>query len=400
MSFLRTVAGLKAPALLDLYRFAVAITCVTGCFGLRPVWAAQATTTTLSLTSGGNVVSSVAGGTVVTMTATVEAGATTLTLGQVNFCDASAASCTDIHLIGAAQLTSAGSAVLCFRPGPGNHSYKAVFLGTVAGAPSSSAAAGLTVSPRPPRLQTTFTVAAVTGPDATNEYALTASVGTKGAIPPGGMVSFLNMNNQNSPLGTATLKPVSGGTGFLNLPIPQPAGAGADALPLIAIGDFNGDGIADIVSAPHGGISISLGQGDGTFAAPLIPNAENHHRARSADDRDPDRHGHRVRRQCRSPASRPGQSRRTSGRIYRHGHGYQWSDHSHHRHYRDRELRMGIRGVVIKAAAAAICASCFWERYHFRLKFLSPLSGKPSFPQIVPLAQTDGRSNLPSWNIE
>jgi hypothetical protein len=211
---------------------------------------------------------------VVTLTATVQAGGTALTPGQVNFCDATATYCTDIHLLGTALLTNAGTAVLRFRPGPGNHSYRAVFLGTLAGAPSSSAAAGLTVGARPPGVQTTFTVAAVTGPDATNEYALTASVGTKGTIPPSGMVSFLNTNNGNFPLGTAALKPVSGGTGFLNVPIPQPSGAGADALPLVAIGDFNGDGIPDIVSAPHGGIAISLGNGDGTFAAPLIPDVD------------------------------------------------------------------------------------------------------------------------------
>ena len=208
----------------------------------------------------------------VTLTATVQTGATALTLGQVNFCDATAASCTDIHLLGTAQLTSAGTAVLRFRPGPGSHSYKAVFLGTLAGAASSSAAVGLTVGPRPPGLQTTFTVASVAGPDATNMYALTASVGTKGAISPSGTVSFLDTNNANSLLGTATL--AGGGNGFLNVPIPEPSGAGADAIPIVAVGDFNGDGIPDIVSAPHGGIAISLGNGDGTFAAPLIPNLD------------------------------------------------------------------------------------------------------------------------------
>ena len=84
----------------------------------------------------------------VTLTATVQAGAAALTVGQVNFCDATAASCTDIHLVGTVQLTSAGTAVLRFRPGPGSHSYKALFLGTLAGAASSSAAVGLTVGRR------------------------------------------------------------------------------------------------------------------------------------------------------------------------------------------------------------------------------------------------------------
>jgi hypothetical protein len=211
---------------------------------------------------------------VVTLTAAVTTGAAALTPGQVNFCDDAAASCTDIHLLGTAQLTSAGTAVLRFRPGPGRHNYKAVFLGTLAGAPSVSAAAGLTVDPRPPGLQTTFTVAAISGPDAQNRYALTASVGTKGTILPSGTVSFLNVNDGTAQLGTATLGPVSGGTGFLNVPITEPGGSGADALPIIAIGDFNGDGIPDIVSAPHGGIAISLGNGDGSFAAALIPDLD------------------------------------------------------------------------------------------------------------------------------
>jgi hypothetical protein len=210
---------------------------------------------------------------VVTLTAIVDAGATALTLGQVNFCDAASASCTDIHLLGTAQLTSAGTAILRFRPGPGSHSYKAVFLGTLAGAASASAAVGLTVGARPAALLTTFTVAAVTGPDATNTYALTARVGTKGAVPPSGTVSFLDTNNGDSQLGTAALGQV-GGAGFLNVPIPEAPGGGADALPIVAIADFNGDGIPDIVSAPHGGIAFSLGNGDGTFAAPLIPSVD------------------------------------------------------------------------------------------------------------------------------
>ena len=272
MRFLRTVTGLNLPARLNSFHCALAIACLALCGGPKPLWASQATVTTLSLTSGGNAVSSVAGGTVVTLTATVQAGATTLKLGQVNFCDATAAPCTDIHLVGTAQLTSTGTAVLRFRPGPGSHKYEAVFLGTLAGAPSTSAAVGLMVGPRPPGLQTTYTVAAVAGPDATNMYALTASVGTKGASSPLGSVSFFDTNNVNSLLGTATL--FSGGTGFLNVPIPEPPTGNADALPIVAVGDFNGDGIPDIVCAPHGGIAISLGNGDGTFMTPLIPNVD------------------------------------------------------------------------------------------------------------------------------
>src|ERR1700723_4462649 len=140
MRFLPTVGSLPGPLVLFPCSFALA--CLAWC-GPQPAWASQATATTLSHTSCGNAVSSISGGTVFTLTATVQAGATALTLGQVNFCDDTAASCTDIHLLGTAQLTSAG-AVLRIRPSPGNHSYKAIFLGTLAGAASSSAAVGLT----------------------------------------------------------------------------------------------------------------------------------------------------------------------------------------------------------------------------------------------------------------
>jgi hypothetical protein len=111
MRFLPTFGRLNLPAPLIFLPFALAIACLAWC-APQPAWASQATATTLSLTSGGHAVSSVAGGTVVTLTAPVQAGATTLELGHVNFCDATAPSCTDIHQVGTGQLTSAGTAVL------------------------------------------------------------------------------------------------------------------------------------------------------------------------------------------------------------------------------------------------------------------------------------------------
>jgi len=50
-----------------------------------------------------------------------------LTTGQVNFCDATAAYCTDVHILATAQLTSSGTATYKFRPGIGSHIYEAVF---------------------------------------------------------------------------------------------------------------------------------------------------------------------------------------------------------------------------------------------------------------------------------
>jgi hypothetical protein len=65
------------------------------------------TTTTLQITSGGSEVTTVVWGSEVTLTAAVTSGGG-LATGQVNFCDAPAPHCTDIHLLGTAQLTRRG----------------------------------------------------------------------------------------------------------------------------------------------------------------------------------------------------------------------------------------------------------------------------------------------------
>ena len=76
----------------------------------------------------------------------MSAGSTALTTGQVNFCDATAKRCRDIHLLGTAQLTSAGTAVLKLRPGVGNRNFTAVFLGTNHYAASVSGTSALNVA--------------------------------------------------------------------------------------------------------------------------------------------------------------------------------------------------------------------------------------------------------------
>src|SRR5438270_7352487 len=117
------------------------------------------TTTTLAMASGGTAVTSVASGSLVTLTATVNAGAARVAPGQVNFCDASATFCTDIHLLGTGQLTSAGTAMLKLRPGIGSHSYKAVFVATRSYSSSSSTASALTVTGTVSPFASTTTIA-------------------------------------------------------------------------------------------------------------------------------------------------------------------------------------------------------------------------------------------------
>ena len=245
--------------------FLLAALLIVLCAAAPPAWAAAATTT-LAVTSAGSAVTTVASKTVVTLTATVKAGSTAVKPGQVNFCDATAKSCTDIHLLGTAQLTSAGTATMKFRPGIGSHSYKAVFLGTKSNAASTSSASALTVTGQ---FSTTTTIAQ--NGSATSGYTLAATVsGGLSPVAPTGTVSFLDTSNGNGLLGTAALEAGTVELGWLNSQNPA-TGAYPDA---IAAGDFNEDGIPDLAVAnvTSETVTVLLGKGDGTFtAAPVSP---------------------------------------------------------------------------------------------------------------------------------
>src|ERR1700761_8859606 len=241
------------------------------CVGLLPAWAAPVPTlTTLSITSGGNPVATVASGSVVTLTATVTAGSTPVTPGQVNFCDATAKFCTDIHLLGTAQLTANGTATLKFRPGAGSHSYKAVLAEPAGLGPIASTASSLTVtaSAGTGQLATTTYLEASGVPDI---FSLTATVPGNGNALPTGMVSFVDASNGNAVLGAAALTSETG-AGF----------AGSSLLPVasqntgntVLTADFNGDGIPDLVILGNDTISVLLGNGDGTFTGAPSPSSD------------------------------------------------------------------------------------------------------------------------------
>ena len=175
-----------------------------GAWSASSAQTATATSTTLTVTSDGSAATTVNSGSVVTLTASVTAGTTPLTTGQVNFCDSSAKSCTDIHLLGTAQLIQTGpsarSATLKFRPGIGSHGYKAVFAGTKTYLVSASSAASLTVTGA---LYPSTTTIVQSG--SASDYMLTATVAGPGLLSPTGNVSFLDTSSANAVLWTEAL---------------------------------------------------------------------------------------------------------------------------------------------------------------------------------------------------
>jgi len=189
-----------------------------------------------------------------------------VTVGQVNFCDASVAYCTDIHRIGTAQLTSGGTAVVKFQPGLGSHSYKAVFSGTNSYLGSTSTVAALSVAGPTPS-----TMVVQTASSSNASYNLTATVYGFGSTAPTGSISFTDISDANAVLGTAPLSVDTAGLNFLALQNVASTGGASDGAGAIRIvtADFNGDGVPDLAALPYGVtagyVTVLLGVGEENF---------------------------------------------------------------------------------------------------------------------------------------
>ena len=213
--------------------------------------------TALAITAGGSTVSTVNWGSLVTLTASVTSGGSPVTSGLVNFCDSAATYCGDVHLLGSAQLTSAGTASINLLPLPGSHSYKAVFAGTAAVGGSSSAVGSLQVTGAYP------TTTSLASSGAAGSYTLNATVNGNGPQALTGSFSFVDTSTGNSVIASSKLTGATPALTWTELgTTPTAPYFGA-----IVTGDFNGDGITDvaILDTQIDAIVIQLGNPDGTF---------------------------------------------------------------------------------------------------------------------------------------
>ncbi|MEO6803595.1 MAG: FG-GAP-like repeat-containing protein [Granulicella sp.] len=222
-----------------------------------------ATATALVVTAGGGAVSTVPANTVIALTATVTAGGSPITSGQINFCDVMAPNCADIHLIGSAQVTSTGTAVFRFVPGSGIHQYKTVFLESAVGVSSTSPSATLIVQAPAAIPVPTITTIAQSG--SVGNYTLAATVSSVGSHEPlTGNVTFEDTNNSNAVLTSAQL-----GTGTAGIAwVPTfTATQGNPNFLQFAGGDFNGDGHPDVATINSNTLTVNiyLGNGDATY---------------------------------------------------------------------------------------------------------------------------------------
>ncbi|WP_158942671.1 VCBS repeat-containing protein [Granulicella sp. S190] len=251
------------------WRFISRLSALT--LALLPTLHAQLTPTQTTLTLSPSASISYTART--TLIARVTAAGAPVHPGIVLFCNAKAAHCEDSAILGSAQLTTAGTASLPLRLSPDTYSIKAIFKGTPHSAiprePSISAAQTLTVTGLAPS-----SVDPVTASQSSGRYKLSATVVGFGNAPLTGTVSFSDTVLHGTPLtlGSAILP-----TTYANAQLSTPfvSDLYPESILQTFTGDFNGDGLTDVVALNYDYIQDQnlgdtmlityLSNGDGTF---------------------------------------------------------------------------------------------------------------------------------------
>jgi hypothetical protein len=211
------------------------------------------TTTTLTISPGGLI----SEGTIVTFVAAVKNPAP-VTQGSVYFCGMLISRClVGEGLYGSARLTSGGTATLHTRLNVGDNDVTAVFIATRGNLSSVSPAIVLPVSAKVVYPSSTSLAAGGGG----GNYTVTGSVSSYGREQMNGTVELLNITDSSAQIGSATLS-----NSAVSLSDAVSYGVGRQPT-AVATGDFNSDGIPDLVVANENDntISVLLGNGDGTF---------------------------------------------------------------------------------------------------------------------------------------
>ena len=226
----------------------------SGSQGSVQVQGSSAVPTATTLTVSPSVASP---GQVVTLTATVLSDNDPVTVGTVTFLNGKQVLGT-VQVVNSGQ--SSGTATLKLGFPPGTYQLTAQYNGNNDFKASTSGPQPLTVNGTEPTI-TTVTAT----PDGGN-WDFTVSVfgfGLAVPHPPTGTVSLVEMSNGFN-LGNIVLSGAD-----MNTFLPQQSYAAGKGTNYIAVADFNGDGIPDVVvtNANDDTVSVLLGKGDGTFQA-------------------------------------------------------------------------------------------------------------------------------------
>jgi hypothetical protein len=152
-----------------------------------------------------------------------------------------------------------GTATLKRSFASGQHLLQANYNGTGFFAKSSSSQQSLTVTGTQPSVTTLTAQPNGSNPANTD---LTATVFGFGSPAPTGTVNF---NDITASTNLGSVAPAAGATNSFQIH----QYASGTATGQVAMGDFNGDGIPDLVMTDHGVIDVLLGKGDGTYGAPV-----------------------------------------------------------------------------------------------------------------------------------